>query len=152
MAGHCCHRSISILLALAPWVVLAVTSRGVRLCNPGNIRYGAAWLGLAKQQPDADFCTFIAPEYGIRAMMVIFGTYAKRGLKTVQAIITAWAPVTENDTAAYIAAVRKAIGKDSVTPKDYIPLCKAIIKHENGSQPYPDSVFSEAQRLLTTRA
>lgn len=123
--------------------------RGVRLCNPGNLRHGQPWLGLAPKQPDLDFCTFISPEYGIRAMMMIFGTYAKRGLNTVAKIISAWAPITENDTAAYIADVRKRLGKDSVTAKDYPALCKAIIRHENGEQPYEDSVFAEAQRLLT---
>lgn len=122
---------------------------GIREKNPGNIRHGDSWLGLAKKQNDTRFCTFIAPEYGIRAMMVIFGTYAKRGLTTVQSIINAWAPVSENNTKAYIADVRKRLGKDSVTAKDYIPLCKAIIHHENGCQPYDDAVFAEAQRLLT---
>lgn len=123
--------------------------RGIRLANPGNIRHGDTWLGLAPKQSDKAFCTFIAPEYGIRAMMVIFGTYAKRGLNTVSKIINAWAPVTENNTKAYIADVRAKIGKDTVTPKDYIALAKAIIWHENGQQPYGDDVFAEAQRLLT---
>lgn len=123
--------------------------RGVRLANPGNIRHGDSWLGLAPKQPDPAFCTFIAPEYGIRAMMVIFGTYAKRGLNTVGQIINAWAPITENDTKAYIADVRKKLGKDTVTAGDYAALAKAIIWHENGQQPYEDAVFAEAQRLLT---
>lgn len=123
--------------------------KGIRQNNPGNIRHGDSWLGLAPKQPDKAFCTFIAPEYGIRAMMVIFNTYAKRGLDTVPGIINVWAPISENDTKAYIADVRSKIGKDTVTPGDYIPLAKAIIWHENGQQPYSDDVFAEARRLLT---
>lgn len=80
--------------------------------------------------------------------MVILSNYAKRGLDTVAKIISTWAPITENDTAAYIADVRKRLGKDSVTPKDYATLCKAIIQHENGQQPYPDEVFTKAWELF----
>ena len=121
--------------------------RGIRLNNPMNIRLGDNWLGLTKTPQDNAFCSFIAPEYGIRAGMVILGNYAKRGLNTVPKIIGAWAPPSENDTASYIADVRKRVGKDTIQVPDYPALCKAIIWHENGEQPYNDSVFAEALRL-----
>ena len=47
---------------------MAKIARGERNNNPGNIRHGAKWQGLASTQTDKDFCQFISPEYGIRAI------------------------------------------------------------------------------------
>ena len=52
--------------------------RGVRNNNPGNIRVGDDWVGLAKsdemtawQAKEQEFCVFSEPKYGIRAMCKI---------------------------------------------------------------------------------
>lgn len=126
--------------------------RGLRNFNPGNIRKGEAWHGLATDQLDPSFCTFLSPEYGIRALMVILSNYAKEGFNTVAAIITRWAPPSENDTKAYIASVAVSLGlpENAVitrTQGTYTALSKAIIQHENGQQPYPDDVFIKAYEL-----
>lgn len=115
--------------------------RGIRNNNPGNIRHGADWKGLAADQPDPDFCKFETPEYGLRAMGRTLLTYFnKHGIKTVDAIINRWAPPTENDTASYIKHVSSVLG---VTPHQEIDvaamlheLVSVIIYHENGKQPY----------------
>lgn len=118
--------------------------RGIRNRNPGNIRRsGDRWQGLAPAQPDLDFFVFESPLWGIRAMAKILRNYQRRyGLRTINQIIGRWAPAVENDTAAYAAAVAKAMRvgtgqrldlADAATLRDLIA---AIIRHENGVQPY----------------
>lgn len=132
------------------------TPRGIRNNNPGNIRWGDDWKGLApkSQRTDKDFCQFITPEYGIRAMIVILRNYQrKHGLNTISGIINRWAPTNENNTRAYIDSVAKSTG---VTPDQFVhtddsrfmmKLLQAIIRHENGVQPYGFDVFVRAVEL-----
>lgn len=119
------------------------TPRGIRNNNPGNIRHGAKWLGMAPVQDDPDFVKFLIPEYGIRAMTVILVNYKKRsGIDTVQKVINRWAPPNENDTKAYVNSVASSLGKNPDQKIDLEdmnvlePLILAIIQHENGVQPY----------------
>lgn len=118
--------------------------RGLRNNNPGNIRIRDKWQGLASMQSDAEFCQFTTCEYGIRAMSVILRNtyYRKRQRNTAALIISSWAPPTENDTDAYQQSVAGVLG---VGPDDIINLerditlsllISAIIRHENGIQPY----------------
>lgn len=129
-------------------------ARGIRNNNPGNlVKTSDAWKGKVPhtQNTDSRFEQFIAPEWGIRAMLIdIRGDITKKGQNTIRKLITSYAPAFENDTAAYIAAVSKATGKsaDSVlTTNDYLPLLKAIIKHENGVQPYSDELIKKGMAL-----
>lgn len=116
------------------------TIRGLRNNNPGNIRLGQPWQGMAETQTDPAFVQFTSPEYGIRAMNKILDSYASRGIVSVQGIIQTWAPPSDNnDTASYVRAVALEIGVapyDTVTPDKRPALIAAIIKHENGVQPY----------------
>jgi len=117
--------------------------RGIRLNNPGNIRHGQPWRGLSDDQPDKSFAKFKTPEMGIRAAAKVLRTYEKRGLNTIQKIIGTWAPPNENDTDAYVNAVAKSLGvkpTDTITLTQIIlfKLAKAIIRHENGENPYSD--------------
>lgn len=132
-------------------------SRGIRNNNPGNIRWGDEWKGLVPeaQRTDKSFCQFKAPEFGIRAMIIILRNYQiKYGLKTITGIIKRWAPPNENDTQAYIRSVAQATGTDADKPIDLtdsrklFPLLQAIIKHENGTQPYEYDVFIRALDLV----
>lgn len=131
--------------------------RGIRNNNPGNIRWGDEWQGLVPkyQRTDKSFCQFISPEYGIRAMIVILRNYqSKYGLRTITGMIKRWAPPNENDTQAYIRSVIKATGTDadkSINLTDsckLFPLLQAIIKHENGCQPYEFDMFIRALDLV----
>lgn len=120
---------------------MAYSPRGIRNNNPGNIRHGDSWQGLALNQSDSDFCVFTSPEYGIRAMARIIINYRKRhGISTIHGIISRWAPPSENNTEAYIRAVSDACHvqpTDVIDVKEYLPdIISAIIKHENGVQPY----------------
>lgn len=125
--------------------ILADQPRGIRNNNPGNIRHGDNWQGMADIQRDKSFVTFIQPEYGIRAMTKILHSYKRRGVDTVAEIITTWAPPVENDTISYINHVAHKLGVNPDKPieqSDYPELIAAIIHHENGVQPYSHSVIS----------
>lgn len=118
------------------------TPRGIRCNNPGNIRHGAKWQGLADAQTDPDFCVFKDPSWGIRAMATTLIAYQdKHGLATVQGIIERWAPPNENDTAAYVDAVCQSsmfMPAQQLNLHDYAclrPVMEAIIRHENGAGP-----------------
>ena len=131
-------------------------SRGIRNNNPGNIRWGDEWQGLVPkaQRTDKSFCQFVKPEYGIRAMIIILRNYQrKHGLNTVTGIIKRWAPPNENNTQAYINSVVQATGVtpdpriDTSDSRFMMKLLQAIIKHENGSQPYGFDTFVRAVEL-----
>lgn len=140
-------------------------SRGIRNNNPGNIRHSKSkWQGLAGVQTDSQFCTFISPEYGIRALMKLLRTYSKyRGkprmgcgkIDTVEEIIERWAPAADNNhTENYITRVCKETGfrrdacLDLHDKNTTVAMAKAIIQVENASQPYADAVFEKAYALL----
>ncbi|REF27187.1 hypothetical protein BDD26_1934 [Xenorhabdus cabanillasii] len=130
-------------------------SRGIRNHNPGNIRHGDKWQGLRETQTDKSFCQFVSPEYGIRAMLKILRNYERKyGLNAISQLITRWAPPNENNTENYIAYVCNAVGVASSAVIDVnhqptmISLVKAMIRMENGQQPYSDDVFTRAFELL----
>lgn len=131
-----------------------MTARGTRNLNPGNVRKGPdKWQGTVDDQPDPDFVTFKSAEFGIRAIARILLNYKKRGWDTVSQIISHWAPSVENNTDAYVQAVCDSCGFDSGDVLDIdsssvmLPIIKAIIKHENGEQPYSDAVILEGMRM-----
>jgi hypothetical protein len=121
-----------------------MTARGLRNANPGNIRHSSTtWQGQAAEQPDPAFVTFKSPTWGIRAIAKILLTYQAKGLETVRQMILRWAPPTENDTEAYIRSVALHMGVDpdqeisfQGRPDLMLSMVEAIIRHENGSQPY----------------
>lgn len=131
---------VTVTMDTAGKVKNALLPRGIRNNNPGNLRHGEKWQGMATEQTDKAFITFVSPEYGIRAMVKLFATYRDRyGLTSIRDIITRYAPATENNTEAYISAVAKEIGmaKDgNVGPDDMPAFIAAVIRHENGQQPY----------------
>lgn len=117
--------------------------RGFRNHNPGNIRHGDRWQGLSQGQPDPAFCTFLSPEYGIRAMGRILLNYRRRHkLTTLRGIIGRWAPPVENNTNAYTLHVCMDLDTgpddeiDVENPDTLEALTSAIIRHECGINPY----------------
>jgi hypothetical protein len=116
-----------------------VTARGIRNNNPGNLRHGPKWQGLAQFQPDRDFSLFVDMEHGIRALLINLRTYLQtHNLKTVREIISRWAPANENNTDAYVLAVAESlgVGPDQKIVGDFgqlLGIAKAIARHENGA-------------------
>lgn len=115
--------------------------RGIKNNNPGNLRLSSEkWQGEVTGS-DKAFKTFSDPVYGIRAIAKLLLNYERKyGLNTISGLISRWAPPNENDTTAYVKAVAGACGIGAYDPIDvaaYLPcIVQAIIKHENGKQPY----------------
>jgi len=122
--------------------VVYTNTRGLRNKNPGNIRWSLKnnWKGqIGKDQ--GDFVIFDSYANGVRAIGKIIDSYKMRGQLTVEQIITTWAPASENNTAAYVSSVVKQSGLRADTipwreEGDYVSIVAAIIKHENGIQPF----------------
>lgn len=115
--------------------------RGIRNNNPLNIRIGNTWLGEVPNPTDSEFEQFVSPFYGLRAAFVILRRYIRRYHRdTIEKIISAWAPASENDTKKYIENVSKITGIDSralIIFDDREKLCKivsAMAQQENGTQ------------------
>jgi hypothetical protein len=132
-------------------------TRSQRNNNPGNIvRSHIAWEGMAPgQSSDPRFVVFTSAAYGFRAMArIIHGHWGERS--TVAAIITHWAPPSENNTPAYIDRVCGHMGVTADTPLTWglsaVPLLRAIAIHENNEAPaavclWPDSDIIQGIKL-----
>ena len=128
-------------------------SRGIRNNNPGNIDYNKnnQWrgqIGIETSAINPRFAKFDTPENGIRALAKLLLNYQRlHKLNTVREIINRWAPPVENITSAYVTACAQALGVDqnevvNLSDRRLLKLLTvAIIKHENGSQPYSDFVI-----------
>lgn len=114
--------------------------RGLRNCNPGNIRINnVKYQGEVQPSPDKAFKQFRAMAYGYRAMFVVLHTYQrKHGLRTLSQMISRYAPANENHTQAYIDAVAEASGvpaTSNITTTNgdvMVPIVAAMSKVENG--------------------
>lgn len=139
--------AVFIVVALSMTVSKLKIPRGIRNNNPGNIRKGASqWVGKVNGF-DQSFETFDTAENGIRALAVLLKKYMQTGTKTVRTIIKKYAPSNENDTEAYVIQVSRAIGLPPDRPLDesHIKgLVLAIIRHENGKQPYTMAQIDDA--------
>ncbi len=121
---------------------------GVLDKNPGNIVTGPVpWVG--QTGTNGRFCVFDTPEHGIRALAKLLLAYqVVHGLTTVRGIINRWAPPVENNTSAYVTDVAQDMQVDPDATIDLhsaatlTAMCTAIIWHENGEQPYADSVLA----------
>ena len=115
-------------------------SRGLRNCNPGNIRQSrSTFLGEVRPSRDASFKEFESMAYGYRAMFVLLDSYRRRyGLSNIRAMISRWAPPIENHTEAYIRAVAERSGVaedetlDTRSERDMVPVVMAMSEVENG--------------------
>ncbi|MDF2861335.1 MAG: hypothetical protein K0S02_1607 [Achromobacter mucicolens] len=131
------------------WRMPTNAPRGIRNNNPGNIQKGVGFAGEVEGN-DSRFATFESPEAGIRATARNLLTYQRQhGLDTVQDIVNRWAPPSENDTNAYVQEVARALGVDAgerldlSDPSTLERLTTAIIRHENGMQPYTAEQLAE---------
>jgi hypothetical protein len=101
-------------------------SKAARFNNPGNI--------LDKQGNERRYAS---PAEGQAALERDLAAKWRRGLRTVDAIITAYegGDTVHNNIPAYIADVRKRLGKNELTPDDIKALAQAIAIHESGPTP-----------------
>lgn len=121
--------------------------RGIKNNNPFNLRplgAGRTWQGQAGVDA-GNYCVFKGPADGLRAgFKNLRNQQVLHGLNTVRDIITKYAPASDdNDTEAYIADVADVLGVADDEPLDLVKHVEqlrlfgaAIIRHENGVQPY----------------
>lgn len=115
-------------------------SRGLRNCNPGNIRHSRSkFVGEVRPSQDSAFKQFESMAYGYRAMFVLLDSYRRRyGLSNIRAMISRWAPPVENHTEGYIRFVAERSGIDAEATldtrreQDMIPMVAAMSEIENG--------------------
>lgn len=131
--------------------------RGIRNCNPGNIRVTkSAWQGKVPvdQNTDGAFEQFETMEYGLRALMKLIVNYMRKyRFSTIRQIINRWAPPVENNTSVYVNAVAKRVG---LSPNEKLvpdmatvsKICEAICFHENGGSYVTMEQIDKAWRLL----
>lgn len=104
-------------------------TRGIRNCNPLNIRIGNKWKGLKTPNTDGAFDQFVNMYFGYRAAFVTLRNYInKHKCDTVAKIINRWAPRNENNTEAYIKTVCKRTGfaRDQVLQAKFDDLSKLV--------------------------
>ena len=124
-------------------------SRGLRNCNPGNIRQSRSnFKGEVRPSRDSAFKQFESMAYGYRAMFVLLNSYHKRyGLTTIREMISRWAPPTENFTECYIRFVSERTGiaadaeVDSRSERDMVPIVAAMSEIENGVKAAMNDVY-----------
>lgn len=94
-------------------------SRGLRNCNPGNIRITKdKWQGLREVQEDKSFFQFTEMKWGYRALIRTLQNYhLKWGCQTIADFINRWAPPVENNTSGYISRVCR----EMQVPNSYVP-------------------------------
>lgn len=121
-----------------------VLPRGFRNNNPLNIRIGNVWLGEVLFPTDPNFEQFISMKYGLRAAFVLLRRYIRHYKRqTIAAIISAWAPSSDNNTTKYIEVVSGLMDMPSDQPIKYedtdimVKLVQAMCVVENG-RPLPD--------------
>lgn len=111
---------------------------GLRNNNPGDIKPGDAWQGMVGV--NEGFIVFQDITWGVRALATDLVNKINRGINTIQAIVTEYAPASDNnDVPAYVAAVSNDTGLD---PNQVIPLdegtihdlVRAFMNHELGDQ------------------
>lgn len=119
--------------------------RGIRNNNPLNIRRTGKdqWRGLRNTQSDKSFCQFETLEYGWRAAFCLLTRtyYRKYRSYTIRAVISRWAPPTENKTEAYIRNVSRltgidpdeTIGTPTEQPSRWMMVGVAMAIQENGT-------------------
>ena len=129
-----------------------MTTRGIRNCNPGNIRNSKTkYLGEVRPSRDAAFKQFETMAWGYRAMFVLLHTYSRNGYRTQ--MITRYAPPVENHTENYVRCVAEwsGLGADerlNTQERDtMIPVVAAMSRVENG-RPADMADVGEGWRLF----
>lgn len=132
-------------------------SRGLRNCNPGNIRRSKTrYKGEKLPSRDSEFKEFESMAYGYRAMFVLLDTYSRRyGLCTIRQMLNRYAPPVENFTEGYIRFVseKTGIAPDEIintrAARDMVPVVAAMSQIENGVAAVMDDVYRGWDLFMT---
>ena len=129
---------------------IARPTRGLKNRNPGNLRSNPhfAWQGQIGSGDSKGFVVFDSDINGIRADIINLHTHYVRDHETsILALIAVYAPPVENDTKAYAKFVADRLGIDPLATitfdrRTVDALIRAIIKIEQGIQPYDDATIA----------
>jgi len=113
---------------------------GLRLNNPLNIERGDSWEGLAPEQLNDRFATFVSMPYGVRAAAITLHNYQRKyGLRTVRGIINRWNPISDGQPESYVPNVSDYMGVDENATLNLedratmFALIRGMMKQEIGS-------------------
>lgn len=127
--------------------------RGIRNCNPLNIRIGNTWLGEREDPDETEYEQFVSTVYGIRAAFLILRRYIRRfHLNTIRLIVSCWSQSKRFSIDSYISMVSSMMNLDPDTPiayEDWNTMCKlvdAMITVECG-QPVDKLTIGKAYRM-----
>ena len=130
---------------------IARPTRGLKNRNPGNLRANPNFVWQGQTMVDGKgFVVFDSDVNGIRADIVNLHTHYIRDHETsILALIAVYAPPVENDTKAYATFVANRLGVDPLATiafdrRTADALIRAIIKIEQGIQPYDDATIAAA--------
>jgi len=130
---------------------IARPTRGLKNRNPGNLRGNPriTWDGQVAID-DKDFVVFASDVKGLRADIIDLHTHYIRDKEVcVLTLIGSYAPPVENDTKGYVEFVCERL---NVEARDTLvfdrrtadALIRAIVRIEQGIQPYDDATIAEA--------
>lgn len=112
-------------------------TRAERNNNPGNLEYRGQ-SGAVPEDGEGRFAKFQSASDGVAALVRQLQLYGSRGLDSIKEIVEKYAPASENDTQAYIAALTKKLGVgandtlDLNDPGTLSGLVRGISRHEAG--------------------
>ncbi len=101
--------------AAAPTMAQPKTPAPIRTNNPGAL------------MPGGKLAEFGSMEEGLAALDKNLKGYKRKGINTLEGVISTWAPPNENDTKAYIAHVARVTGLD---PKQTIDLDSPLVRQQ----------------------
>ncbi len=135
---------------------LSNAPRAIRNNNPGNLVYTKIeWKGKLPrhQNNDRRFEMFIAPVYGVRAMIKDLIHDIKKGKNTVPLLIEEYSPRFENNTDLYIDTVCKDINvskraKLLPTKNTLRLLILSMTRVETGGNYVSPQLFEQAYSLI----
>jgi len=128
--------------------------RGLRNNNPLNLSFANQDGAVMETHSSPRFARFASMEDGVAASVRQLVRYQERGVATLSAMITRWAPPSENDTAAYIQQVARETGiaPDAVVnmrdPETVAALVASMAKKENGRPLDPAVALRGVQKAL----
>ena len=117
-----------------------------------NIRTSSAFTWFGQTGSTRGFCDFESIEMCRRAgAYLLMRSYRKAGCKTIESVISRWAPKTENDTENYIKFVCKMASLSRsmrlVFDNDYASVLAAMEIIENGCDYRKRETYYENARV-----
>lgn len=119
-------------------------SIGIRLNNPGNVRYNPRETWLGQIGHEGGFIRFDSPQNGVRACARTFNTYFNTEaykINTIRGMITRYAPPEDgNDTEGYIRFVSELTKIPADKPIRFsdldtaVPIVQAVLRKETNTK------------------